>query len=90
MPDGIWVLGKGQLEWADRRSTNLKTRPDHSADLVVIQADPDQGNLLYLASEISILFSYAWMPPLALHDYASFGSDGTEVFRYRPGPPPAT
>jgi len=85
VPDSIWVLGKGQLMWADRGSRDLKTRPDHGADLVVIQADPDQGNLLYLASQISILLSYAWMPPLALQDYASFGSDGTEVFRYRPG-----
>ncbi len=85
IPDSVWVLGKGQLLWADRGSRDLRTRPDPDADLVVIKADPDQGNLLYLASQISILFSYAWMPPLALQDYASYGSDGTEIARYRRG-----
>jgi hypothetical protein len=85
VPDSVWVLGKGQLLWAARGNRNLKTRPDPDADLVVIKADPDQGNLLYLVSQISILISYAWMPPLALQNYASYGSDGTEIARYRPG-----
>lgn len=50
-------------------------------------ATSDQGNLLYLAIQISILFSYAWKPPLSLQNYAGYGSDGTEIARYRPGGP---
>jgi hypothetical protein len=85
VPDSVWVLGKGQLLWAARENRDLKARADPDADLVVIRADPDQGNLLPLAIQLSILISYAWMPPLALQDYASHGSDGAEIARYRPG-----
>ena len=81
VPDGIWVLGKGHLLWSKSKG-DLQPRPDPESELAVMQADPDQGNLLQLAVHLNVLFSYAWMRPLALQEYAGLVSEGIEMARF--------
>lgn len=83
IPDGVWVLNKGHLLWSAPNG-NLLPRPDPQSEIAVVQADQDKGNLLYLAIQLGILFSYVWMPPLSLQQYASITSGGTEIARYGP------
>jgi hypothetical protein len=86
IPDGVWVLDKGHLLWSAANG-NLLPRPDPQSDIAVVQADADRSNLLYLAIQLGILFSYAWMPPLSLQQYAGIASGGTEIKRYGPRRP---
>lgn len=80
-PDGVWILGKGSLQWSAKNG-NFQPRPQPTSELAVIQADPNQGNLLYLVTQLTAIFSYVWSRPLDLQRYASYGSDGIEVGRY--------
>jgi len=81
IPDGVWILGEGSLQWLAPNG-RFMARPDPDSNLSVIRADPEQGNLLYLTIQLNALFAYSWMRPLDLQMYASFGSDGVEIARW--------
>lgn len=80
VPDGVWVLGKGHLLWSKSKG-ELQPRPEPESELAVMRADPDHDNLLQLAVHLGVLFSNAWMRPLALQEYAGLASEGTEIAR---------
>lgn len=78
VPDGVWILDKGSLQWS-ARDGHFQTRPTRDSQLTVTMADPDQGNLLNLAMHLNALFAYAWMRPIDLRKYADAGNHGTQM-----------
>lgn len=78
IPDGVWILGKGSLQWS-AHDGQIHPRPTPQSTLAVITADPDQGNLLDLAMQLNALFAYAWMLPLDLQQYVSASSRRSQI-----------
>jgi hypothetical protein len=82
IPDGVWILDKGSLQWSE--GAEIRPRPGPHSDLAVIKADPDQGNLLGLAMQLNALFAYAWLRPVDLRKYASPTTDETQTRKHVP------
>jgi len=81
VPDGIWILGKGYLLWAPPRGENFEPRPAPGYEIAVVRAHPSDDIMLQLAIHLSLLFAYAWMPPLKLQDYGGGASEGEIISR---------
>jgi len=82
VPDGVWILGKGSLQWSE--SGEVRPRPGPQSDLAVIRADPDHGNLVGLAMQLNALFAYAWLRPVDLRKYVSSTSGETQTRMHVP------
>ena len=69
--DGIWILGKGFLQWLDPATHRLDPGPRTGAELGVIKNCENQDVLLAMTVSLNIHFTAAWMPgPLDIGKYA--------------------
>lgn len=77
LPDSIWVLGKGFLQWVSPVNGNIDRGPTPGAELALFDVDPIIDVLFPLALHLNIHFAEAWMEPLNLIPYARRVGFGT-------------
>jgi len=79
LPESVWILGKGSLQWTNPDEKKVDTSPEYEAGLLLLDTLPDEDILFALVVHLNILFAPAWMPPLRLGAYA--GDSGLGAVR---------
>lgn len=70
LPESVWILGKGSLQWTNPDERKVDTSAEYGAGLLLLDTLPDEDVLFALVVHLNILFAPAWMPPLRLGAYA--------------------
>lgn len=70
IPDSIWVLGKGYIQWISPVNGNLDPSPSPGSDAAVLGV-PSVGDVLFpLVLHLGLLFGESWSRPIDLRKYA--------------------
>lgn len=79
LPDSIWVLGKGFLQWTNPENGNIDRRPEYEVGLLVARPAENEDVLFPMVVHLNMAFADARMAPLKLGQYAGRDPFGTVV-----------
>jgi hypothetical protein len=68
--DGVWVLGKGYLNWFHPLEDRILVSPEPDSKLAVQDSIEEQDILLNMTLVLNAHFGTAWMPPFRLLGYS--------------------